>query len=501
MKSNWGCHSLSFRGCPAARQRDLATLGWLLILFLCLPARGLEPQYIRVGPVVDTDGITRVSGTAFWCRIYLVGANDALTPIGDPVSFRSGAQAGFALFDLSRMGLSLASGATPSLRAGAWEGVYGSLAAAQAGGGRWGLSPIVQVNLPSPSGVEYVDLGGFELMQALAFVPLSLDPSVSTNGPGAVTNSVSVATAGPILNWRAVSLADWVRIISGTNGMGPASVQYAVAPTPEHAPRSARLAVGSVSTLAYDDGVPETSGVQDVVHDGVALRITPTNFPCLLLSVAACFPPDPIQYYQSPLPKLAVKVYGASNGEPAALLGSGVSLTSPPLRADSPVWASTDVSDLGIVITRGEFFVEFEWTAPSSPPLAFDSSVRDERRTWIYESGAWKLMASAYTNTVFANVELMARATLSWQTRPQVLTVTQDRALWMDPPVPQIPGRGPVGLHGPLTGWVQVDTSADLVHWTPILTNQLVQGELSLDTLPSTPGFLQFYRAWLNSAP
>jgi len=96
--------------------------------------------------LTDADGTTKLDNT-FMAELYLVNADNSLTPVGSPIAFKSGAKAG--LFnDTTPRVVPAAANSTVNLEVGAWSGSAASLAAAQGTpGAHWGLSAPVSVKL------------------------------------------------------------------------------------------------------------------------------------------------------------------------------------------------------------------------------------------------------------------------------------------------------------------------------------------------------------------
>jgi hypothetical protein len=102
-------------------------------------------------PVFDADGTTRLEGTGFSAILYAGADENSLAAIGDPLSFRTGAGAGFfntTGIDTARTIGTVAPGATASIQVRAWETAGGTIAsydAAVAGGFKTGVSAIFTV--------------------------------------------------------------------------------------------------------------------------------------------------------------------------------------------------------------------------------------------------------------------------------------------------------------------------------------------------------------------
>lgn len=96
-------------------------------------------------PVFDADGVTKLNEN-FLAQLLGGPSETALAPIGSPVAFRPGTGNGYwnPGADSTRVIPGVTAGDNGFFQVQAWESKYASLAAAQAGGGKWGTSSIFQ---------------------------------------------------------------------------------------------------------------------------------------------------------------------------------------------------------------------------------------------------------------------------------------------------------------------------------------------------------------------
>jgi hypothetical protein len=128
-------------------------------------------------PVFDVGGTVRLSGTAFFAQLYAGPAGtaeDALTAIGTPVTFRTGNAAGFVnppAGDITVSGVPV--GGTARVQMRAWDATFGTYGAALAGTGKVGKSNLFDVaglggqgpSGPPATAPNLVGLQGFSLTQ------------------------------------------------------------------------------------------------------------------------------------------------------------------------------------------------------------------------------------------------------------------------------------------------------------------------------------------------
>jgi len=123
--------------------------------------------------VTDADG-TACAGTAFWAELYLVGAGNSLTPVGDPINFKTGGKAG-QFVDTNPRATSLAASANGTFEVGVWGASASSLANAQATpGAHWGLSAPVTIAVGNDANATLPPPG----LSGLAAFQLQITPNV-----------------------------------------------------------------------------------------------------------------------------------------------------------------------------------------------------------------------------------------------------------------------------------------------------------------------------------
>jgi hypothetical protein len=137
-------------------------------------------------PVFGIDGVTPLAGAAYLAQLYAGPAGSAessLSPIDEPVPFRTGLRAGYWESRLVEVP-SVFPGQTATLQVRVWEAVAGSFDAAQAGAGHYGSSRLLQIELGSQAiGV----LPPLEGLESFSLVP----------EPG----SISLGVMGMALFW------------------------------------------------------------------------------------------------------------------------------------------------------------------------------------------------------------------------------------------------------------------------------------------------------------
>jgi hypothetical protein len=100
-------------------------------------------------PVFSIDGVTPLAGTAYMAQLYAGPAGSfesSLTPVGEPVPFRTGRAAGYWEPRFVKVPFVFA-GQTATLQARVWEATAGSFEAAQSGAGLYGSSKLLQIQL------------------------------------------------------------------------------------------------------------------------------------------------------------------------------------------------------------------------------------------------------------------------------------------------------------------------------------------------------------------
>ena len=96
-------------------------------------------------PVFDVDGMTPLSGSGYLAQLYAGPSLDLLRPAGQPTPFQSGVNAGYFVPETNTLG-NVMPGSNAVLQVCAWDASYGtSYEQAQALGGSFGKSGILQV--------------------------------------------------------------------------------------------------------------------------------------------------------------------------------------------------------------------------------------------------------------------------------------------------------------------------------------------------------------------
>ncbi len=138
--------------------------------------------------------------------------------------------------------------------------------------------------------------------------------------------------------------------------------------------------------IVYTDNTAENATAWNVVNSENALRMTPAAYPCDILSVSVnifngSWPTGNI------LTPMEVLVYAGdgAGGLPGTVLGSKV--VTP---ADYN-WVEVDMSDLGITITDGDFYVSHKQigTYPDCPPTAIDENAGVNRSYSRADGDPW----------------------------------------------------------------------------------------------------------------
>jgi hypothetical protein len=116
-------------------------------------------------PVFDLDGTTPLSGAAFVAQLYAGPSTSLLRPIGSPVPFQSGLQAGFFRGGVVAIP-GVAPGTSGSFQVRVWEAATGpSYEVARASGGKVGRSGILTLTPSTPPSlpIGLAGLGSFSL--------------------------------------------------------------------------------------------------------------------------------------------------------------------------------------------------------------------------------------------------------------------------------------------------------------------------------------------------
>jgi len=107
-----------------------------------LPAAGID------APAFDADGVTRLAGAAFLAQLYAGASPDTVAPVGSPVPFGTGADAGYWLAgdEFWRAVPGLAGGDKAYVQVRVWESAKGeTYEAAKAAGGKTGESEVLEL--------------------------------------------------------------------------------------------------------------------------------------------------------------------------------------------------------------------------------------------------------------------------------------------------------------------------------------------------------------------
>ncbi|MCC6235320.1 MAG: immunoglobulin domain-containing protein, partial [Verrucomicrobiales bacterium] len=191
---------------------------FLFACFLCLAglqalAQGTLNFVTKItgsldAPVYDTDGTTRLSGTAFKAQLYAGPSESTLTPSGAAVSFRTGAGAGYVdtTAGSTREAAGVAAGAQAYVQVRAWDASKGSTyEQALAAGGKTGQSVTLRVTagggLLPPANL--VGLASFKLQQSSPPVVQTQPASVLVGIGGTARFQVVVTGPTPYrYQWR-----------------------------------------------------------------------------------------------------------------------------------------------------------------------------------------------------------------------------------------------------------------------------------------------------------
>jgi hypothetical protein len=125
--------------------------------------------------VFKPDGVTPLSGADYWAQAYVGTSLDSLAPVGSPVNFRTGSNAGYIVSAVVTVpGLPKDTKVFVEMRA--WEAGANSYEAAVAGGKLFGKSDPIQLTLteaPNPP-PDMVGLKSFSLVPEPSTMALGL---------------------------------------------------------------------------------------------------------------------------------------------------------------------------------------------------------------------------------------------------------------------------------------------------------------------------------------
>ena len=172
-----------------------------------------------------------------------------------------------------------------------------------------------------------------------------------------------------------------------------------------------------ITSLGYDDWLPETGGYQQIVGDMIAVRFTPTEYPFHVGLVRF----NVVQWGDDHSDILLLNMYNDGGGAPgtALLEGVPVSLTTTATYQNWNAWVEVDLSSYGLTVLSGDLYVALEWTVSNSPRIGMDRSAPIDDRTWIYENGMWQKLSTAYGVSEDAMIRLVG--TMNSSTRIESL--------------------------------------------------------------------------------
>lgn len=148
-----------------------------------------------------------------------------------------------------------------------------------------------------------------------------------------------------------------------------------------------------IKTISYDDGFPDGSNWQQFVGDKIAVRFTPTAFPCKLIGSFI----NITNYSGNAMDPLILEVYRNNNGPSDLIFSKEVKNTDYPT-ANGNTWIFIDLSTENIVINEDDFFISLKWLVSSSPAVGIDQENNNINinRMWIYENSEWTLLTQKY---------------------------------------------------------------------------------------------------------
>lgn len=105
-------------------------------------------------PITDVDGTTKLQGTDFSAMLYAGPTGGSLAAVGAAQPFDTGNRAGYwSNKESTRTIPTVTPGNPADVQVYVWESKYADLAAAQAAGGKWGMSTKFTVPKTGGSGV------------------------------------------------------------------------------------------------------------------------------------------------------------------------------------------------------------------------------------------------------------------------------------------------------------------------------------------------------------
>lgn len=96
----------------------------------------------------------------------------------------------------------------------------------------------------------------FTVNQAAGSGSYAIAPTNRAYGTNAASDTVSVTVSSANCSWTATSLANWLTILSGSNGMGNGTVSFAVAANTNYGSRAGSMTIAGQTFTATQDGQP-----------------------------------------------------------------------------------------------------------------------------------------------------------------------------------------------------------------------------------------------------
>ena len=124
--------------------------------------------------VFRPDGVTPLSGADYWAQAYVGTSLDSLAPVGSPVNFRTGSNAGYIVSQV--VTTPFAGGTTVFVEMRAWEAGAATYEAAVAGGKLFGKSDPIQLTVAEAPNTppDMVGLRSFSLVPEPSTMALGL---------------------------------------------------------------------------------------------------------------------------------------------------------------------------------------------------------------------------------------------------------------------------------------------------------------------------------------
>jgi hypothetical protein len=124
--------------------------------------------------VFKPDGVTPLSGADYWAQAYVGLTLDSLAPVGSPVNFRTGSNAGYIVSEV--VTTPFPGGTTVFVEMRAWEAGANSYEAAVAGGKLFGKSDPIQLTVAEAPNTppDMVGLKSFSLVPEPSTMALGL---------------------------------------------------------------------------------------------------------------------------------------------------------------------------------------------------------------------------------------------------------------------------------------------------------------------------------------